>query len=220
MSATPDTAAPTGRKKPAQGKDPAPAGDTALGHDSQNTPSPKGAKEGGELPIGWKWKTIPNLVTEEGVFIDGDWVESKDQDPDGDVRLIQLADVGDGVYRDKSNRFMTMAKADALGCTFLKEGDVLIARMPDPLGRACIFPGDEKPSVTVVDVAIVRSGNGEFDHRWLACFVNAHPFRSAISSLQAGSTRKRISRGNLATIPLPVPPLPEQRRIVADCGGD
>ena len=168
------------------------------------------------LPSGWEWRTIPDLVREDGVFIDGDWVESKDQDPNGDVRLIQLADVGDGVYRDKSDRFMTKAKAEELRCTFLKDGDVLIARMPDPLGRACIFPGDAKPSVTVVDVAVVRSANGEFDHRWLACFVNAHPFRSAISGLQAGSTRKRISRGNLATIPLPVPPLPEQRRIVAE----
>lgn len=169
-----------------------------------------------QLPKGWIWATIPDLSGKVGVFIDGDWVESKDQDPNGDVRLIQLADVGDGVYRDKSNRFMTKKKAEELGCTFLEKGDVLIARMPDPLGRACIFPGDEKPSVTVVDVAIVRSGNGEFDHRWLTYFVNAHPFRSSISVLQAGSTRKRISRGNLATIPLPVPPLPEQRRIVAE----
>ena len=88
--------------------------------------------------------------------------------------------------------------------------------MPDPLGRACIFPGDAKPCVTVVDVAIVRSGNGEFDHRWLVYFVNAYPFRSAIFGLQAGSTRKRISRGNLASIPLPIPPLAEQHRIVAE----
>jgi type I restriction enzyme S subunit len=169
-----------------------------------------------QLPKGWAWATIPDITGKAGVFIDGDWVESKDQDPEGDVRLIQLADVGDGVYRDKSNRYMTKTKAEQLGCTFLKEGDVLIARMPDPLGRACIFPGDAKPAVTVVDVAIARSSNGEFDHRWLACFVNAHPFRSAIFGLQAGSTRKRISRGNLATIPLPVPPRDEQRRIVAE----
>ena len=169
-----------------------------------------------DLPTGWRWSTIPELVGNDGVFIDGDWVESKDQDPDGDVRLIQLADVGDGVFRDKSDRFMTRAKAEELRCTFLQTGDVLIARMPDPLGRACIFPGDDKQSVTVVDVAIARSGNGEFDHRWLANFVNAHPFRAAISGLQAGSTRKRISRGNLGTIPLPVPPLKEQRRIVAE----
>ena len=143
-------------------------------------------------------------------------MESKDQDPNGEVRLIQLADVGDGVYRDKSNRYMAKAKAEELRCTFLKEGDVLIARMPEPLGRACIFPGDEKLSVTVVDVAIVRSAGGEFNHRWLASFVNSPPFRSEIASLQAGSTRKRISRGNLATILLPVPPLAEQQQIVAE----
>ncbi len=169
-----------------------------------------------QLPTGWAWATIADLSGKAGIFVDGDWVESKDQDPNGDVRLIQLADIGDGVYRDRSDRFMTRAKAAELRCTFLMRGDVLIARMPDPLGRACIFPGDSRPSVTVVDVAIVRSGDSEFDHRWLACFVNAHPFRSAISGLQSGSTRKRISRKNLATIPLPVPPVSEQRRIVAE----
>ena len=160
--------------------------------------------------------TIPALVGEEGVFIDGDWVESKDQNPEGDVRLVQLADVGDGRYRNKSARFLTSGKASELHCTSLKEGDVLIARMPDPLGRACIFPGDTKMCVTVVDVCIVRSAAGEFDHRWLSWFVNAHPFRVAVAGLQAGSTRKRISRGNLGTIPLPVPPLDEQCRIVAE----
>lgn len=67
-----------------------------------------------QLPKGWAWATIPQLSGKAGVFIDGDWVESKDQDPDGDVRLIQLADVGDGIFRDKSDRFMTKEKADAL----------------------------------------------------------------------------------------------------------
>ena len=95
-------------------------------------------------------------------------------------------------------------------------GDVLIARMPDPLGRACIFPGDPKKSVTVVDVAIVRSSNGAFNHRWLMYFINAPAFRTSVASLQSGSTRKRISRGNLVRISLPVPPLGQQNRIVAE----
>ena len=168
------------------------------------------------LPIGWTLATIEDLVGDGGVFIDGDWVESKDQDPEGDVRLIQLADIGDGEYRDRSARFLTREKAIELGCTFLKKGDVLIARMPDPLGRACIFPGDSKPAVTVVDVAIVRSAAGEFNHRWLMYFVNAPAFRSTVYSMQSGSTRKRISRGNLAKIALPVPPLDQQKRIVAE----
>src|SRR5882724_1620169 len=109
-----------------------------------------------KLPEGWAEAELTEAIGPGGVFVDGDWVESKDQDPNGDVRLIQLADIGDGVYRDKSDRFMTKTKAEDLRCTFLNNGDVLIAWMPDPLGRACLFPGDAKASVTVVDVAIVR----------------------------------------------------------------
>ncbi|MBD3812771.1 MAG: restriction endonuclease subunit S [Betaproteobacteria bacterium] len=169
-----------------------------------------------KLPAEWSLATISDLAGKDGVFVDGDWVESKDQDPDGDVRLIQLADIGDGEYRNKSKRFLTHEKAIQLGCTYLEKGDVLIARMPDPLGRACIYPGDKKKSVTVVDVAIVRPAGNAFDARWLMYFVNAPAFRSAVASMQSGSTRKRISRGNLSKIVLPVPPLDQQKRIVAE----
>jgi len=168
-----------------------------------------------DLPDGWSLETIPDLVGDNGVFSDGDWVESKDQDPDGNVRLIQLADIGDGFYRDRSNRFLTKEKAIELNCTFLETGDVLIARMPDPLGRACLFPGDKKESVTVVDVCVVRTGSTNVNHKWVMHFVNTPQVRRTIESLQSGTTRKRISRKNLAKIELPVPPLPEQERIVA-----
>jgi type I restriction enzyme S subunit len=39
--------------------------------------------------------------------------------------------------------------------------------------------------------------------------------QTRVSALQLGTTRKRISRRNLGTIEFPVPPLNEQRRIVA-----
>jgi type I restriction enzyme, S subunit len=167
-----------------------------------------------DLPQGWAVAHIPEMLANEGLFSDGDWVESKDQDPEGDVRLIQLADVGDGSYRDRSARFLTSSKAQELGCTFLQPEDVLIARMPDPLGRACLFPGDSKASVTVVDVCVVRPGSGGVSPRWLMYTVNAPQARRAMVAFEMGTTRKRISRRNLARIPLPVPPLAEQHRIV------
>lgn len=166
------------------------------------------------LPQGWVQATISDLIGKSGVFIDGDWVESKDQDPQGDIRLIQLADIGDGTFRDKSNRFLTSAKAAELNCTFLKENDVLTARMPDPLGRACIFPRISQQCVTVVDVCIVRTGINSIDHHWLMYTINSPKFRLKIDALQSGSTRKRISRGNLSKLVLPIPPLHEQHRIV------
>jgi len=167
------------------------------------------------LPVGWGVATLPELIGADGVFSDGDWVETKDQNPDGEIRLTQLADIGEGFWRNRSERYMTSAAAHRLRCTFLEPGDVLVARMPDPLGRACQFPGDPRRCVTAVDVCIVRPGASSVDARLLMWWLNTPYIRKAVSGLQAGTTRKRISRKNLATIPLPIPPLAEQRRIVA-----
>lgn len=167
-----------------------------------------------DLPAGWARATVADLIGSGGTFCDGDWVESKDQDRDGDVRLTQLADIGEGVWRDRSNRFMTSSKAAELRCTFLEAGDVLVARMPEPLGRACRFPGHPTPCVTVVDVAVLRPGSGSVDASWLMHALNSPQVRSAVVALQAGTTRKRISRKNLAGIELLLPPRAEQARIV------
>jgi type I restriction enzyme S subunit len=169
-----------------------------------------------DLPKGWVTAKLIELVSTSGIFCDGDWVESKDQDPNGEVRLIQLADIGDGKFIDKSNRFLTKGKAAVLHCTYLNKGDLLIARMPSPLGRVAIFPldGSEK-YVTVVDVAILRLAHDLISDKYCSYMINALPTRNLIAKQQSGTTRKRIARSKLEEISIPVPPLAEQRRIVA-----
>lgn len=144
---------------------------------------------------------------------DGDWVETKDQDPTGEVRLIQLADIGDGEFLDKSARYLTLASAERLNCTFLAPGDVLIARMPHPIGRACIFPGTDGPAVAAVDICIWRGDEKFACSRWLMHAINSPEPRSAFEGLAGGTTRQRISGGNLKRHVIPVPPKAEQRRL-------
>ena len=169
-----------------------------------------------EVSPGWVCATVGDAVTNDGIFTDGDWVETKDQDPNGDVRLIQLADVGDGVFLDKSSRLLTKGKAYELNCTFLTKGDLLVARMPDPLGRCCIFPlGGVESYVTVVDVCAVRFGTSSIVPKYMMYAINSPRTRTAIEALKSGSTRKRISRGNLARVEIPLAPENEQHRIVA-----
>lgn len=164
-------------------------------------------------PMGWPVKPLGNYLRDAKVFTDGDWVESKDQDPDGDVRLIQLADIGDGFYINKSSRFLTSEAAVRLKCTFLESGDVLVARMPDPLGRACIFPGDLKRSITVVDICVIRPSLSGPDSYWLMQCINTAGFRGLIAQQQTGTTRARISRGNLSRLSIICPPLMEQQKF-------
>ncbi len=154
------------------------------------------------------------LVAPNGLFSDGDWIEKKDQDENGIVRLIQLADIGACFFKDKSAKFVTEAKAKELNCTYLQKGDILIARLPNPLGRACIFPLDGK-YITAVDIAIVRIKRNNINPKYVMYLINSPDFQAEIKKFESGTTRKRISRKNLDKIQFSIPPLPEQERIVA-----
>lgn len=165
------------------------------------------------LPIGWDVAKINELIGPDGLFSDGDWVESKDQDPNGMIRLLQLADIGDGVFLNKSNRHINEEQFNRLRCTEVFGGDVLIARMPEPLGRSCIMPFLSQRCVTVVDVAIVRLGSLSANSKWLMFFLNTPSIRQEIELKSTGTTRRRIARSKLAEMQLPIPPLNEQKRI-------
>lgn len=160
-------------------------------------------------------QSIFKIVTNGGFISDGDWIESKDQDPNGEIRLIQLADIGDGHYINKSRRFLNAETSKRLKCTPLKFGDILIARMPDPIGRACIYPGDSKEAISVVDVCILRVDTTKTEPAWLINVINADFTRKEIERAAGGTTRTRISRCSLEKLLVPTPPYPEQQKIAA-----
>ena len=157
--------------------------------------------------------TFNDLLSDNGLFCDGDWIEKKDQDVNGLVRLIQLADIGICEFKDKSNKYITEQTAQNLNCTYLKKGDILIARLPEPLGRACIFPYEGK-FITAVDVAILRPANDKVNNQYIMYLINSPQFRKQIKKFESGTTRKRISRKNLDRIDFKIPDYQDQHRIV------
>ena len=169
-----------------------------------------------ELKSHYSHGTIP-LAFSSGAdnFFDGDWVESKDQDPDGDIRLLQLADIGDGTFLDKSNRRINQEAFERLRCREVQAGDILIARMPHPLGRACILPTGLGRTITVVDVAVLRPDPSRIIPKYLVYVLNSISFRARLDSLQSGSTRQRISRSRLGQQRIPMPPVALQRATVS-----
>ena len=147
-------------------------------------------------------------------FGDGDWIESKDQSEEG-IRLIQTGNVGNGEYKDKGDkaRFVSEETFSRLGCTEVFPGDILISRLPDPIGRACIIPEMPK-SITAVDCTIVRL-KSELTPMFFVTFTKTPAYTSQIDSFTTGSTRKRISRANLGSILVPVPSIAKQNEFVA-----
>ena len=188
----------------------------ALDELTRNLKQRSGIVVANELKSHYLHGTIP-LAFSSGTdnFFDGDWVESKDQDPDGDIRLLQLADIGDGTFLDKSNRRINQEAFERLRCREVQEGDILIARMPHPLGRACILPTGLGRTITVVDVAVLRPDPNRVIPKYLVYVLNSISFRAQLDSLQSGSTRQRISRSRLGQQRIPMPPVALQRAAVS-----
>jgi type I restriction enzyme S subunit len=149
------------------------------------------------------------------VFDDGDWIESKDQSESG-IRLIQTGNIGVGKFRDRIEkaRWISEETFEKLGCTEVREGDVLISRLPDPVGRACRLPALEHKAITAVDCSIVRFKDNVLDPRFFVYYSQTSSYSASVSPLISGSTRERISREKLGTIMVPIPTLEEQKAIV------
>lgn len=165
------------------------------------------------LPEGWVFSNIKDAISIHDLISDGDWIETKDQDINGNIRIIQLADIGDGEFRNKSKRYITSERFKFLKCKFIEQDDVLIARMPDPLGRACIFPKITQQAVTVVDVCFVRTKHSAITYKILQYWINSPYVRLLIFSNASGTTRQRITRKKLEQFILPIPPIAEQEEI-------
>ena len=148
-------------------------------------------------------------------FIDGDWIESKDQSDNG-IRLIQTGNVGFGFFkgREDKSRYITEETFKKLNCTEVVPGDILISRLPDPIGRACIVPEGIGKAITAVDCTIVRL-NATLPPEFLISFSKTALYASQINKIKTGTTRLRVSRGNLGNVIIPIPPIESQHHFAA-----
>ena len=147
-------------------------------------------------------------------FTDGDWIEAKDQSNSG-VRLIQTGNVGVAEYLDKPNNKKWVSKDtfEALHCEEVFEGDILISRLPEPAGRACIVPNIGTKMITAVDCTIVRVSENT-SNEFLLQYLSSQRYFDEVNTCLAGGTRQRISRSNLADFDIPVPVQKQEQQAI------
>lgn len=160
-----------------------------------------------------EWGSAP-LQQLASLFTDGDWIESKDQSTEG-IRLLQTGNVGIGTFVQKSatQKWISEETFKRLRCQEVLPGDILISRLPDPAGRACIVPMMPYRLITAVDCTIVRLSE-ENDADYLVAYLGNPSYFEHIDTLLAGGTRQRVSRSQLAAIEVPVPPTLEEQQAI------
>lgn len=169
------------------------------------------------------WRTITLFEvcgSQKALFDDGDWIEAE-HITDSGIRLIQTGNIGIGSFQEKEGRkFVFEESFEKLRCKQIFPGDLLICRLAEPAGRACIMPDIGQPKmVTSVDVTIARPNPDSADRRFLSYVMSTSDWFKAVSDRSGGTTHKRIARGALGRIELRLPQ-PEEQSAVADVLSD
>ena len=139
----------------------------------------------------WEQRKLESLCD---LFTDGDWIESRDQSNSG-VRLVQTGNVGTTEYLDKENnkKWVTEETFERLHCEEIYPGDILISRLPEPAGRACIMPDLGTRMITAVDCTIVRTAK-EYDSSYLVQYLSTPMYFHVVNSFWEGNKTKNQSR--------------------------
>lgn len=162
------------------------------------------------VPEGWERKT---LVEVSGSLEDGDWIESKDQSGE-DYRLLQISNIGMNDFIETENyRFISEETFRRLNCREVKAGDLLISRMPTPIGRAWLVTEMPWKMITAVDAAILTTDDLIADRYFLLYHLNSPSSIEHCERRATGATRPRVARRELAGIPVLLPPVSLQQEF-------
>ncbi len=166
----------------------------------------------GEIPAHWEVKPIQALARPGyRTFTDGDWIESPFITDKG-IRLIQTGNIGIGYYKEQGFRYISAETFSDLRCTEVISGDVLLCRLADPVGRACVAPDLGSRMITSVDVCILKP-KSDVDANFLVYLLSSSDYLAFLGAICRGGTRDRVSRSGLGSIRVRQPPFAEQRAI-------
>ncbi|MCC4085607.1 restriction endonuclease subunit S [Enterococcus faecalis] len=165
-----------------------------------------------KLPKGWSITNLQRLTTPI-TLNDGDWIVSKDMTVAPEIKLIQLGSIGFGKYIDKGFKYITEETFNQLNCTEIHSGYLMVNRLIAEQMYVTMLPRIEGKKITAVDVCWI-SPTKYFSLRFMMFQMMGQRFQKQAIQLGTGSTRLRISKGNLIKIPIVLPPIEEQERIV------
>lgn len=142
----------------------------------------------------------------------GSNLKSEDYTATG-IRIIQLQNIGDGVFLDSYKIYTSFEKANELLSCNIYPSEILISKMGDPVARCCIVPDYHDRYVMCSDGIRLVVDKLKFSSVFMFYQINYQDFRQSASDVSTGSTRKRIGLNDLKQLPIKVPCLEEQTKI-------
>ncbi|MEW6417773.1 MAG: restriction endonuclease subunit S [Nitrospirota bacterium] len=192
---------------------------------SDNPPIPpllKGGKKGfvgarndnlPRLPEGWVWTRV-GMISE---MIQYGTSEKANEDSSG-IPVLRMGNIQDGKLNYEDLKYFPKSWSQ-LDDFFLKAGDVLFNRTnsAELVGKTAVYKSYYPPSVFASYLIRVKVNKNAYSPDLLASFINSFYGRQYIASVVSQQVgQANVNGTKLSLMPIPLPPLPEQHKIVEE----
>jgi len=170
--------------------------------------------KGDELPAGWKWTAVEELLPKGGIF-DGPFgsnLKTVDYTKSG-VQVIRMENIGRLRFYDEKKTYISQQKYEALKKHTVSEGDVIFASFIDDEIRACVLPRLHTKAIAKADCFCLRP-HTNVDRRFFAFQLVDRESQDRLLESVHGATRPRINTTQLRKLEVRWCPFDEQREIV------
>ena len=159
------------------------------------------------LPEGWCWGTWERVADRVTV---GHVGEMKNEYRDEGVPFLRGQNVKANEFDPRGLKYVSELFHRRLGKSALQSGDLLIVRSGD-VGTACVVP-DRMSGANCSDLVIVKQPRAVLP-RFGAYYMNSLA-KKTVRSQQVGIALTHFNTKSAAALPVPIPPMHEQERIV------
>lgn len=166
-----------------------------------------------ELPETWKWKRLHD-ITMSGP---SNGLSPRSTETPTNYRCLSLSATTQGYFKPECYKHVDISGAVAQQF-YLKSGDLLIQRgnSLDYVGIAAIYDGSDDQFIypdLMMRVRLTQQVCSKFVHMWLISNWAREYFKRNATGTQG--TMPKVNQATIARAPVPLPPYPEQIRIVA-----
>jgi type I restriction enzyme S subunit len=169
------------------------------------------------LPEGWTWTSPSQLSSGQdyalaiGPF--GSNLRVSDYRSSG-VPVVFVRNIRSGSF--EAAVYVSEEKAKELRAHRVEGGDLLVTKMGDPPGDACLYPASQPEAIITADCIKLRLSPVLLAPLFFEHAINSQVVRPQILAITKGVAQLKVSLQRFSTIALPLPPVAEQQRIVAE----
>ena len=167
-----------------------------------------------EQPEGWAWATVEQTILgtpQNGLY------KHKSEYGDG-IPILRIDDYQDFYLRERESLQCLRATPEELATYGLRQGQLVVNRVNSPshLGKCLVVPDSLLPAVFESNMMRLATSS-VISVSYIAYYLRSFVGRARLTSNAKWAVNQAsINQTDVCSTPVPLPPLAEQRRIVAE----